>query len=325
MSPKVSVIISHANDVNDFRHVLRGYSRQVFDDFEVVVVSDTSKSAKVENLFSEFPNLSIKHVIFDNPDGNWHLYEKLNRGIDASSGDFIIISGDDTIPNKHHVSFYYSQRNENCVLFSTKFDVWRNNNKEVPEELVDRLIESDFWMYNSFDNEKPMDFILLTDEVELRPAGEIWPGDLYPHPNVGMVCPVPFLYWKDKPWPIIWLNNWNNMKLIGSFRDDTPPHKLGIIQCNLAYYKKHIIEINGYDEDYKGAEWTDADIIYRFAQKGLSFRFIPGCATWHIAHGARWNWEVYNRDDIDNMFHAKMNNFKLIRNEGRRIFNVNRG
>lgn len=318
--PKLSVVISYASRIDDFQHVLNGYNQQNFDDFELVIVQGNRNDDNLEELFTEFPDLNIKHKMFEHPNNNWHLYAKLNLGIKNADSDFLVIAGDDIIPHTNYLNYYYSQRDENTVLFSTKFDIWRHNEKEVPNELVNKLITSDFWMYNEFNNSKPMEFIILTDEVEIKPRGSIWPKELYPHPNAGMKCPVPFLQWKNKPWPIVWLNNYDNMNLIGLPHNNMEPHSAGVIQCNLAYHKKHIVEINGYDEDYEGPEWTDADIVYRLHKKGLKFRFIPGCAIWHIAHPARWDWEVERRDDVDNMFPEKRDNFELIRNKGKNIF-----
>jgi len=318
--PQVSVIISYANKLEDFQYVLQGYKQQKFKDFELIIVEGNRNQEGLAQLLEQFPSLNIKHILFEHPNDNWHLYAKLNVGIKEADSDFIIIAGDDIIPHTDYVYNYYSQREENIVLCSTKFDIWRHNEKEVPSELVNKLIASDFWMYNAFSSNGPMDFTLLIDEVELFPRGTIWPGDLYPHPNAGMICPVPFLQWKNKPWPIVWLNNYDNMNLLRQDALNSSPHQMGVIQCNIAYDKKHIIEINGYDEDYQGPEWTDADIIYRFEKKGLKFKFVPGCAIWHIAHAARWNWQIEQRTDVDNMFPEKRDNFELIRNQGRKIF-----
>ena len=318
--PSISVVISYATKKEDFQHVLNGYQQQDFKDFELVIVANSDNDENLSELFSLYPDLNIQYIKFERPGPNWYLYAKLNRGIAASKSDFIVTAGDDIVPHTQYLANYFSQKDENIVLCSTKFDVWRHNEKEVPEELVDILIKSDFWMYNAFSNNGPMNFVLLTDEVEIKPMGTTWPGDLYPHPNVGMVCPVPFLMWKNKPWPIVWLNNYDNMNLINTERLNSSPSQMGVIQCNMAYHKKHVLEMNGYDEEYEGPEWTDADIIYRFERKGLKFRFIPGCAIWHIAHPARWDWQVEERTDLDNMFPNKREHFELIRNKGKNIF-----
>lgn len=165
--PKLSVVISYANKIDDFRHVLNGYSQQNFDDFELVIVQGDKNEDNLTKLFREFPNLNIQHEIFEDPNDNWYLYAKLNLGIKNADADFVVIAGDDIIPHVDFLNNYYSQRNEDEVLFSTKFDVWRHNEKEVPKELVDKLIKNDFWMYNMFSNSGPMDFKLLTDEVEI--------------------------------------------------------------------------------------------------------------------------------------------------------------
>lgn len=318
--PTISVIISYASQLRDFQYVLQGYEAQYFKDFEIIVVQDHNDEQDLSELISLYPTLNINHVIFEKPTDNWHLYSKLNAGIKASQADFIVIAGDDIMPHKDYLNFYYSQREYDTILCSTKFDIWRHNDKELPSKMMTTLIDCDFMMWSPFNNEGPMRFTFLSDEIELKDDGDIWPGKNYPHLNAGMKCPVSFFYWKDKPWPIVWLNNWDNMNLINTKQLNTSPYQMGVIQCNMAYYKQHIIEMNGYDEDYIGPEWTDADIAYRFEKKGLKFRFIPGCAIWHLVHSARWDWVKRARDDVDDMFSNKKDNFQLVRNEGKDIF-----
>lgn len=79
------------------------------------------------------------------------------------------------------------------------------------------------------------------------------------------------------------------LPFIKSYRD------IGIWGCNWGILKKHLVEINGYDEDYiKAGVGEDLDIEWRLKKTGiklLSIRF--GAIVYHLYHK-----ENYSNDDI---------------------------
>lgn len=59
----------------------------------------------------------------------------------------------------------------------------------------------------------------------------------------------------------------------------------GVKTCNLGLWKNDFLEINGFDEEYKGWGYEDSDLVVRLIQKGVKVkngRFaIPVIHLWH--------------------------------------------
>lgn len=72
-------------------------------------------------------------------------------------------------------------------------------------------------------------------------------------------------------------------------------YKLGIYGCNWGIYKKHIIEVNGFDEDYVTAGvGEDNDIEWRLVRKGVKVKSIRYSAIeYHLHHPLN-----YGNDDV---------------------------
>jgi len=61
--------------------------------------------------------------------------------------------------------------------------------------------------------------------------------------------------------------------------------------CNMSFYKKDILTLNGFDEDYsKPAIGEDADITWRFKMAGFKLRSVRNLAVvYHLYHPEIWN------------------------------------
>ena len=73
----------------------------------------------------------------------------------------------------------------------------------------------------------------------------------------------------------------------------------GIWGCNWGIYKKHLIEINGFDEDYvKAGVGEDVDIEWRLKQNGIKLKSIRfGAIVYHLHHKVN-----YSGDDVRHNF-----------------------
>lgn len=59
-------------------------------------------------------------------------------------------------------------------------------------------------------------------------------------------------------------------------------HGLG---CNLSFFKKDFIEINGYDENFEGYGYEDNDLESRLKNNGIKKQYLKFCAiTFHLWH-----------------------------------------
>lgn len=55
--------------------------------------------------------------------------------------------------------------------------------------------------------------------------------------------------------------------------------------CNMSYWRKHFMEINGYNEEYVGWGLEDTDLIARFMQLGLNKKTVKfGAIAYHLYH-----------------------------------------
>ncbi len=95
---------------------------------------------------------------------------------------------------------------------------------------------------------------------------------------------------------------------IKSFRDT------GIWGCNWGIYKKHLLEINGFDEDYvKAGVGEDIDIEWRFKQNGIKLKSIRfGAIVYHLHHkvnysgdDVRFNFKLFDKKKIEKNIFCK--------------------
>ena len=58
-----------------------------------------------------------------------------------------------------------------------------------------------------------------------------------------------------------------------------------VIGCNMAFWKKDLGKVNGYDESFKGWGKEDNDLAVRLQNAGIKLRFIKfGAITYHLHH-----------------------------------------
>lgn len=83
--------------------------------------------------------------------------------------------------------------------------------------------------------------------------------------------------------------------------------------CNMAYWKKDAIEVNGYNEDFKGWGPEDKEFVARLLNAGKEKRFLKlGGLVFHIYHRINQKENLKNNEILfDN---AKKNNLKYCEN-----------
>jgi glycosyltransferase involved in cell wall biosynthesis len=58
-----------------------------------------------------------------------------------------------------------------------------------------------------------------------------------------------------------------------------------VIGCNMAFWKRDLAKVNGYDESFKGWGKEDNDLAVRLQNAGIRLRFIKfGAITYHLHH-----------------------------------------
>ena len=114
--PELSIIISTYNAVDWLKKTLWGYAFQTFKDFEIIIADDGSDAqTKVAiEAFSSVFERPIVHV--------WHEdigFRKtiiLNKAVEASSADYILMSDGDCIPKADFVEVHLKYREQGYFL-----------------------------------------------------------------------------------------------------------------------------------------------------------------------------------------------------------------
>jgi GT2 family glycosyltransferase len=84
--------------------------------------------------------------------------------------------------------------------------------------------------------------------------------------------------------------------------------------CNMSFFKKEIMAINGFDEDYQlPAIGEDIDLIWRF--KGIGFQFVSVknfAVQYHLHHKENWTDNTFN----ENLMFEKMQKMEYVCRNG---------
>lgn len=87
---KFSIIIPNYNDPR-IRRTIKSIVDQDYDNYEIIVVDSCSNNEEVTNCYQEFAS-NIGKLIVEKDRG---IFDALNKGITASSGDYIYLLGSD--------------------------------------------------------------------------------------------------------------------------------------------------------------------------------------------------------------------------------------
>lgn len=100
---KISVIISTYNRPHYLGRVIEGYLNQTCRDFEIVVADDgsTEETASVVKEMAGRSEIPVLHVWHQ--DKGFQLAKIRNRAVAESSGDYIVFTDDDCVPDSRFV------------------------------------------------------------------------------------------------------------------------------------------------------------------------------------------------------------------------------
>ena len=95
----VSIVIPHWNNVDVLSECLESISNTDFENFETIVVDNSSTDNSVASVRSNYPNVKL----IEN-DKNYGYAGGCNIGAEAASGDFLIFLNNDTVQEKDWIS-----------------------------------------------------------------------------------------------------------------------------------------------------------------------------------------------------------------------------
>ena len=114
--PQISIIISTYDSVDWLKKTLFGYANQSFTDFELLVADDGSDDltkktiAKLSSLFKR----PLKHIWHE--DKGFRKTTILNKAIEATQADYILMSDGDCIPEFNFVAKHMKYRKADYFL-----------------------------------------------------------------------------------------------------------------------------------------------------------------------------------------------------------------
>lgn len=106
-APLASVIITTYNWPAALELVIKAFSRQTTDAFELLIADDGSTSDTavcIKAMQQQYPALRIKHVW--QPDEGFRAAQIRNKAVAKASGDYIIFVDGDCIPRRHFIQHH---------------------------------------------------------------------------------------------------------------------------------------------------------------------------------------------------------------------------
>ncbi|MBR4667228.1 MAG: glycosyltransferase family 2 protein [Butyrivibrio sp.] len=109
-SPKISIVIPNCEHAEDLKRCITSiYEKSVYDNYEIIVVENGSKSSEIKGYYEELRNGSLKEIVkvVDYYEGGAHLNADgtkpafnysavVNYGVSQATGEYIVLLNNDT-------------------------------------------------------------------------------------------------------------------------------------------------------------------------------------------------------------------------------------
>jgi glycosyltransferase involved in cell wall biosynthesis len=115
-SPRISVIVSTYNQPRWLLHCLTGFAQQSLGDFELIVADDGSSRSTAQLIETVATNVHypLRHVWHE--DNGFRKCTILNRGIEASTTDYLVFTDGDCIPRNDFLATHVRLRHPGRFL-----------------------------------------------------------------------------------------------------------------------------------------------------------------------------------------------------------------
>ncbi len=145
---RISVIISTYNNPTWLEKVLWGYECQTYKNFELIVADDGSGQPTKDLLerFKQNSSLPVIHVW--HPDDGFQKSAILNKGIVASTTDYLLFSDGDCIPRHDFVEVHVKNAEKGYFLSGGYFMLPMETSKAITRENIAKGDAFDIeWLY----------------------------------------------------------------------------------------------------------------------------------------------------------------------------------
>jgi len=121
--PRVSVIVSTYNKPQFLEKVLTGYSKQTFQDFEILIADDGSRKETKELVKKFDKNFNQKIIHIWHEDNGFRKCKILNQAISQSNGEYIVFSDGDCIPKSNFLEIHVKSSKKGYFLSGGHFPI----------------------------------------------------------------------------------------------------------------------------------------------------------------------------------------------------------
>ncbi|MEK6553404.1 MAG: glycosyltransferase [Bacteroidota bacterium] len=136
----VSVIISIYNRIDYLKLVLAGFENQSFNNFEIILADDGSNENAVNAIKILMSKISFPVYHIWHEDNGFRKNRILNRAIQATNTDYLIIIDGDCIPHSEFVKEHFQNRKEKTCLTGRRI----NMSQKITDTLNEERIKSGY-------------------------------------------------------------------------------------------------------------------------------------------------------------------------------------
>ncbi len=230
MNEKISVIISTYNRPEYLSKVIDGFLHQTLPPDEIIIADDGSRDDTkdlIEN-YKRKSKIPIIHVWHE--DNGFRLAQIRNKAIAKSSGDYIIICDDDSIPDIHFVEDHDKYKMPGSFIQGHRVLLGKKISHSI-----------------TYKNCNFFSLLSLAIKGEVR--------------NLSNALRLPM--------PLIRISQ--GLK--------------GIRGCNMSFYKRDLLLVNGYNEDIVGWGREDSELAVRLYNNGLKRKDVKfRLCVYHLYH-----------------------------------------
>ena len=144
---RLSVILSTFNSIGLLSKTLAGYERQTYRDFELLVADDGSDDETRDRLeeLSHLHSFPIRHVWHE--DRGFRKCAILNRAIEVSSGEYLVLSDGDCVPWASFLAVHTSLAQPGRFLSGGYFKMSREVSERITVgDILSARIEDLRWL-----------------------------------------------------------------------------------------------------------------------------------------------------------------------------------
>jgi len=232
---KVSVIIAVYKDIQALELILRSLSIQTYENFEVVIAEDGNFLKMYHYVKKARLIYSFDILHTTQEDSGVRKSKSQNNAIHASKGMYLVFIDGDCLVYSNFIQNHVLLSDENSIVTGRRVNVGPRYSTMLREQKI-----SLHWLERNF----VIKYLDIKDDAKEER-----------HTEEGFTIAV----------------NGFIHKLMKKLRKKEFP----LLGCNMSFYKKAIVDINGFDEGLgNSAMASDTDLMWRF--KGLGYCIVSG-------------------------------------------------